>query len=405
MKKAYKIKTIALVDLYWEGHYLTYLKTFAKTLLELGCDLIVLCPQPVMLNDWIENNCPEYKKNIYVYEMSDPKLSKIEISKIRSIINIVRRWKKTASILRNVSKETGKNPELVFFAALDDFLEILIPTPYLNWIFPYKWSGLYLQPINFRLHKKCSFIRKGLLDRNNLFSSKLCRSVAVLDEGIITRLQKKIKSKTVSLFPDFADNSVPDIKYAVANEIRKISHGRKIVGLLGALQKRKGILTLLNLAQKYNHEDWFFIFCGKIIKEDFTPEELNYIDTIKELSPDNCYFYNDYIPSETQFNALVELCDVIFSVYEDFYYSSNMLAKAAYFKKWVIVNNGFCMYERVRQFQLGLSVESGDIKGCYEALRHLLNNDIDLHPNYKGYLDLHSEQRLKDAFECILDQQ
>ena len=182
--------------------------------------------------------------------MSEPKPNEIGIAKIRSIINVVRRWEKTASILSIVAQETGKQPELVFFDALDDFLEILIPTPYLNWIFPYKWSGLYLQPIHFRLHKKCTFFRKGLLERNNLFSSKLCCSVAVLDEGVTTRLQKKIENKPVSIFPDFADNSAPDMEYAVANEIRKISHGRKIVGLLGALQKRKGMLTLLKLAQQ-----------------------------------------------------------------------------------------------------------------------------------------------------------
>ena len=103
-----------------------------------------------------------------------------------------------------------------------------------------------------------------------------------------------------------------------------------------------------------------------------------------------------------QFNALVELCDVIFSVYEDFYFSSNMLAKAAYFKKLVIVNKGFCMDERVKQFQLGLSVESGDIKGCYEALHNFLNGHIDLHTDFTGYLDIHSATRLRAAFKTIL---
>jgi hypothetical protein len=60
------------------------------------------------------------------------------------------------------------------------------------------------------------------------------------------------------------------------------------------------------------------------------------------------------------------------------------------------------MAEQVRRFQLGLSVESGNVNRCYEALRALLNGSTDLRPDFEGFRDLHSEKRLRSAFKTIL---
>ncbi|MFN7557011.1 MAG: glycosyltransferase family 1 protein, partial [Microcystis sp.] len=66
------MKTIALVDPLWGGHHPTYLKFFAKTLLELGHEVIVLCPAPEEVNQWIIGCCPELTNRLHCFELNEP---------------------------------------------------------------------------------------------------------------------------------------------------------------------------------------------------------------------------------------------------------------------------------------------------------------------------------------------
>jgi len=395
-------KVIALVDPYWEGHHLMYLKLFAKTLLDLGHYVTVFCPKPADVTQWVAENCPAHVNRIHVFKIPESEASRFPIAAVRSIFNTLKRWKTAANAIHEGSKKTGKETDLAFFAWLDSYMSILIPSMVIDRIFHWRWAGLYFHPVHLRIKQRYSFIRKGLLDHDNLLSLESCRSVAVLDEGISNCLQQKTGKRPVVVFPDLTDNTAPDKECQIALDIREKAKGRKIIGLIGSLEKRKGLLTLMELAQKTQQEDWFYIFCGKFCETGFTPEELRYINGVVNSSPANCYFHFEYIPNEAQFNALVDLCDVLFAVYENFYHSSNILTKAAHFRKWVLVSKGFCMDEQIRRFQLGLSVDSGDFARCYEALQVLLNHATDLHPDFEGFLEHHSEKRLCDAFEAIL---
>ena len=55
------------------------------------------------------------------------------------------------------------------------------------------------------------------------------------------------------------------------------------------------------------------------------------------------------IPDESCFNALIAESDLIFAAYKQFTGSSNLLTKAAAFRKPVIVSRGLCMGRRVEQ--------------------------------------------------------
>jgi len=402
MKSKRNNPTIVLVEFYSDGHFPTYLKAFAKVLLQMGHNLIVLCPEAVGLNEWINRNCPAYSGKIKIYPISKPRLSDFGTVKIRSIINSVRRWEITAEMIRDLIKDTGRQPDLIFFDYVDDFLNILVPCSFIDRIFPYPWSGLYFHPSHLRIKSGYSLIQKGLLERDHLLSSKYCRSIAVLDEGIIAHLRNKPGVRKVSLFPDISDNTMPDENYGPAAEIRLKANGRKIVGMLGSLQKRKGILTLLELSQRYKDANLFYIFCGNLDETGFTPGELRHINNLIGAPPDNCFFHNSYIPDGAMFNAVVVLCDVLFAVYENFYHSSNILTKAANFRKWVVVGKGYCMAERVKKFRLGLSVDAGDVAACFEALRDLSGGASGLQPDYTGYMELHSESRLREAFAAVV---
>lgn len=130
------------------------------------------------------------------------------------------------------------------------------------------------------------------------------------------------------------------------------------------------------------------------------------IQTIVKSAPHNCFFYFERIPNEAQFNSLVNVCDILFAVYNKFPHSSNILTKAATFKKPVIVSNKFCMAERVRKFGLGLTINEGNTLQCIEALYKLFSqSESDTRQtkqDFEGYKQFHSTERLYTAFSAIL---
>lgn len=405
------MKTIALIDIRWSGHHPTYFKLFTKTLLELGYQVIALCPNPAELNEWIISNCSNQTERFYPFQLQKPDDNLSLIGRYRLIYRFyliftaIKRWQHTASTLQKACLKIGISPDLVFFTYLDSYLGSYLTHNWVDKIFPYKWSGLYFQPRHLRGQRKFEFIRHGFLNPHAVLQSSYCQSVAILDEGVAEKLQNSIKDKPIVIFPDFTDESPPDTNFIIAKEVLQKAKGRKIIGLLGALEKRKGLLTLLKIAQLTLEEDWFFIFVGELKKYTFMPKELIEIEAVFNSDTKNCFFHLERIPNESQFNALVDLCDILFAVY-DYPHSSNILTKAAIFEKPVIVGDEFCMAERVRQFQLGFTVNEKNTTQCIEAIRQLCDksdlNNTQIQLRFKDYRRAHSIEQLHLKFQEIL---
>ncbi|MDY6899858.1 MAG: glycosyltransferase, partial [Cyanobacteriota bacterium] len=272
-------------------------------------------------------------------------------------------------------------------------------------IFPYQWSGLYFQPRHLRSQIKFEFIRHGPLNPDSVLQSSNCKSVAVLDEGISDKLQKTIINKPVIIFPDFTDESKPDMTFPLIKEIEEKAEGRKIVGLLGSLAKRKGFLKLLEIAQLSLEENSFFIFIGKLDKQSFSTEELDKINSFIESKPQNCLFHLERIPNESQFNALIKICDILFALY-NYPHSSNILTKAAIFEKPVISIDNFCMGERVSKYRLGLTISNNSTEQCVDSIHKLAvlseQSQFYLNPNFVDYKNIHSVEQLIVKFSEIL---
>lgn len=401
------MKNIALVDFHWHGHHPLYFKLFTKTLLELGYQVTAFCPKPDELSEWIAENFSEQTKLLHIFEIRDPEQNSFPVGRIRRTLTTLARWRQAAAVIQDASGKMGNSPDLVFFPWIDSYLAPYLIHQIVDQIFPYKWAGLYFQPGHLRIKQRLAFARRGLLDPDEVLNSPYCLAVAVQDEGIIEKLQSKINRKPVVVFPNAADESPPDPDSSVVKQIREKAGGRKIIGLLGSQGKRKGLLTLLEVAQKSVQEDWFFIFAGEFAEESFRPQELRRIQSILRAEPDNCFFHFGRIPGEPQFNALVSICDVLFVVYENYPFSSQMLTLAAIFEKPMIANDSFWIGERVQKFKLGLGISEGDISRCIEALRCLCNRSESitqwLQPNFEGYRVLNSTRQLRIAFQTILD--
>ena len=181
--------------------------------------------------------------------------------------------------------------------------------------------------------------------------------------------------------------------------------GKKVIGLLGSLEKRKGVLTFIELSQQAMFGDkWYFILAGKLARNTFNTEELTLIDNFISANPDNCFLFFDYIKDEADFNALINVCDLIFAVYEKFPHSSNILTKAAIFQKPVIVSGGYYMAELVNEYKLGWTVEERNCEQCLNVMRYFEEHENELIDDfhYHRFTIINSEESLVESFNQIL---
>ena len=112
------------------------------------------------------------------------------------------------------------------------------------------------------------------------------------------------------------------------------------------------------------------------------------------------------IPTEQQFNAVVQICDVLYAAYENFQTSSNLLTKAALFEKPIIASDDYCIGERVRNYQLGYTVKESDVMGCVLILQRLHQESsrgcLSIKPDFEGYRQKHSLAQLRTALQTSL---
>ena len=84
--------------------------------------------------------------------------------------------------------------------------------------------------------------------------------------------------------------------------------------------------------------------------------------------PQNLFIKPDFVTDERCFNELIAISSVIFAVYRDFKRSSNMLSKAAYFEKPILVSDEFLMGERVQRYKIGQAVKPDDALQIHAGL-------------------------------------
>ena len=171
-----------------------------------------------------------------------------------------------------------------------------------------------------------------------------CVGVGILNEYSAKDLETF--QRHILLFPDFADLSAPATNYPLLQKLKEKARGRKVISLLGSINFRKGIKLLLESIPLLPKDEYFFLIAGK---SSLTAQQENDLRAFGE-SRNNCLFSLEKIPDESCFNALIAESDLIFAAYKQFTGSSNLLTKAAAFRKPVIVSRGLCMGRRVEQY-------------------------------------------------------
>ncbi len=361
-----KASLIALVDWCQGGHNEMYLREFSSALTSLGCNVATLSP--------------------YHLSFNSPQAFSLHFGpRIRPLTS--KSWKRPMELhclkrdLRHCLKLAEdyfhQSCDLVFFNCLyanhTSYLREAIS------VLRQPWTGLFL-------HAK-DFLPQSLPCLNN--------KAAVLEEDV-----------DGILFPDVTNSQV--VSCPLARSFRDFAGERPLVSLLGFLQPSKGIMPLITLAMRPDLQNVAFAFAGELCRANFSSEELSLIEKAQRTST-NSRFHFQRIPSEEEYNAAIQVSDVLSAAYMDFPYSSNMLTKAAYFEKPIIVSRGHLMGERVEAYRMGEVVPQNDPSSVLKSIRAITSNYpswlAEKKPLWKEYREIHSKKSLVKAFAKVLDMQ
>ncbi len=391
------MKTVVLYDENWHGHHPTYLRIITKTFLESDCSVWLFCQNSHAIKDWINQNANFNKTNKLIIVDIIPEhlnwLTGLLFSGIKNWINALKH-------IRAIENKEQLKPDFVFFLKLDDFNKGVVPGRLIDMIFPYQWSGIFIHlifPHKFQL----PILRQFICQPFSIFSSKKCRSVAIFQEDKVKKLNAYINKKVIQ-FPDMTDEAPPSGSKLI-DQIYNKARGRKIIGLIGGQDKRKGAFTLLEIAKNNCDKDFFFIFIGKMNYHN-SDLELNELKQIigDENKWENCFFHFERIKNESNFNAFIKISDIIYAVYNNFHCSSNIMTKAALFQKPILVSSGTLMEDRVLKYGTGISCNEHDIEDIRISIKKLINNELS-NPLYNEYQKKHSQEKLKETINYIIN--
>jgi len=202
------------------------------------------------------------------------------------------------------------------------------------------------------------------------------KGMFLLDEQKVESYSKKLPQKCFQYLPDISDVSLPEKPTQLATEIKKRAKERTIVFLGGSIGGQKNLSQWYKLIGLADPQDWFFVQVGEVHLETLTREDLRAFNDVLAFPPENFLIHSQYLKDESSFNAVVAVSDIIFAVYRDFPYSSNMIGKAAHFRKPILVSDRYLMGERVRKYELGLVVDENDADDIKKKLLELVTMNI-----------------------------
>lgn len=384
-----------------------------RELLKAGCRVLAICPAPDESDQFVREDFaedPEVIPRFRAVLFKDPHpvipLKKLDHDPFSTVV----RWNELVRAVGEGQKANGWTVDLVFFCWLDSFLRFA-PTSSLPNRLGIPWSGLYFR--NHHLLKGRGPIDTGisLLKGDHLLGNGRCRTVGLLDERPAPVISERYGVQPV-LFPDITNETRPARSSQRARAIREEAGGRFVLGMI-SLEPRKGVIEMLKIASECRDRPWYWVFTGPYEESWFSGEELELIHRLKreavagEIDHLHLDLSGERIADGEAYNGLLDAFDTILAVYPGWEGSSNALTKAAVFEKWVLACEGGCVGPRVRDFQLGLCIDPGDVPESIQAIECLEQGTCPggepLKPRFAEYRQRHSLDQLQKSLVEVIE--
>jgi glycosyltransferase involved in cell wall biosynthesis len=205
----------------------------------------------------------------------------------------------------------------------------------------------------------------------------LWRGMCVLDEAIAELYSSSLPHKSFIYLPDITESSLPTAPCDTAIEIRKLARNRTIVFLGGSIGGQKNLSQWFKVIKLADPNRWFFVQIGEIHRGTLTECDLDMLNEVMESPPENFYVRAQYLDDERDFNSVINACDIIFAVYRNFKISSNMLGKAAHFRKPILVSDKYLLGKRVLKYKIGYVANENDAAAMLSLLEEIRRNPIE----------------------------
>jgi hypothetical protein len=277
---------------------------------------------------------------------------------------------------------------------------------------PAPWCGLYVHPAELRIFKtwKRRLYENGLdlLKRGRMFPCRLrafdvpnAKRIYFWDEAMPVRARGFFNQPCkLSVFPesirDPASNEIANPVLAEIENFRNI-HGL-VVSLTGFLDRRKGLLTLMRSAQKEETSKWGFIFGGQVRWEDFSADEKKEIQQFIANPPKNCFIIARRL-EDREFDFVIQKSSAVYLAYENFFHSSNVQVKAAFFCKPMIAGPQHLIAERISEHGMGWclpEISSYAVAGLLEKIGAKEIEAVAKKASFREFLASHSLEVLDE---------
>lgn len=223
-----------------------------------------------------------------------------------------------------------------------------------------------------------------------------------LDEKVCEAYQTQMPERNFEYLPDIADTSLPSQPSVLAKKIAQKAAGRKVVFMGGSIGKQKNLARWLELITLANPKEWFFVQIGRLNHNNLSPEDRQALAALVKKPNDNLWLHPEYVPDERTFNEIISISSVIFAVYRDFARSSNMLSKAAYFEKPLLVAKGQLMAMRVETYKIGVAVDQDSAVSMHQGLL-ILDSILNIKDNFLNYRLKCNEAVLQEKLHALVN--
>lgn len=399
---------ILLYDKFTSGHHLSYLRIYASAFSELGLSVKILTSDVTGVELSLSDH-PKFRsetidvKNIQVRNVT--KIEKIFSSRvgiIRDIVNSFAAFLDFLEINRNIKKNGLDKNSVVFLMWFEPFVSKYLPATILNLFFSYNLAGLWFHPSDIKFINDDKLRHRDLLHHVPILNYRKLKFLGLFDRLIVCKLQELYDRDVFRFLPDIAEEHKPDLSSELITEILNQAGGRKIVSLLGSLDKRKNILSFFEVVSHCNCDDIFYVCAGQLHKNSFSSEELDFIYSVTESMRGKFYFHDQHIDSDVVFDSLFFISDLIVAVYRNFTSSSNMITKAAIYKKYIIVADEYLMCETVEKYGIGRCIVSDDPVALCEAILDVIKNHEKLDGRFLALVEEQSHEKLKEYLKPLV---
>ena len=393
------MKNIILVDQFVGGHHLSYIKIYYELFVEIGFNVVIVTLDAVNVKKYLEQFDCQQNKNLIICELKKRKTSEYKKNLFKrdglraDLFKAYYAFRDFRDVRNVINANNIKGQSQIFFLWFDTYLTKRLPAFWVDHVLPYDFAGLYFHPSRVMARAPNGHVARDVPFACPTLNCKKLRFVGVFDEKIARRLAEIHRREIFDTLPDIAEIYPPRLDDPLVAKILDSANGRKIIVLVGALDKRKNLLTFIRAAKESNGTV-FFVCVGKLYSEWFSDKELDEIARTCNTYKDKLYFYGEYIESDSTFDSVISVSTVLFAAYDNFTSSSNMLYKAALHKKPIIVSGDHLMGEQVRKYKIGLALADVKPQSVLSAITNLLENKASY--GFDRFLESNSREKLKE---------